>query len=1809
MSRLASLVFTTSLLMSATALAAGTAGNSYNLSCDTGSLANAPLYTFTTGTQFKIRCKVIDQATGAGITAITNTQLIIQAGKNATTNTAWTAGTQYTRGAMTEVGLGVYDWTVTINSGVASGDIAQFEMRETGGTEVDAQRLSATVYVKASTAGLAGNAHTVEIQPSTAGDITAATSNYNFKVKFFDATGAAYNPGTLTWALNRWRDSAGATVTVGSVTGTWNAAGYYDCVLNTHIALTTGNRQYITISATSAGYVFMVNMGLTAVTTQTNTPLAVPTFTSGDLFSAPGTTAGTVTAVASTCSAIAVSAPYTGDSNGNNSLSYRYRTPTGTGLWSGATALPHAATYAPTLPGLTFNATYDVEVTYLDADGVIGGAATQTVSNILVGAPCTGAGTATATQVAGPTPSLALSGPWTGDSNANNSASWRWKTPSGGGAYGAANPIAHAASPYAATLAGLTCGSTYDLEFTYLDADGIGSGTAVQTLVNPALNQCTLVGAASGVVNACTQITVSAAFSNNTDLDGATAFARGPSATGPWTAVAACSAVTGASPRACVDTTALASTTYYYQATTTDPDGVTGAAAVTGALTTGACNVPQITPGLPVVTVNSCTQLTVSAPFTGDLPVSNSTTTFSRGPSATGPWTAICAGVVGASPRSCVMPSLTMATAWWVKVDFADADGVTGSASQIVGPSSTFDCRVAPGAPTSVANSCTQVTVSAPFSGDWDNNSSAAFARGTTAGGPWTAVAGCSAVTGASPRSCVDTGVTASTAWYHQVTFTDLGGITGTNPVVTAAAATTPACASSLTVSSGTGQPAAGNVAAGTVGTVVGKLTLTSAAGAITLTDLKLSNSGTAVADVDVQGLLLFEDVNGNGLIEAGDNLLSAGTWSAAESKYLFTGLSFTVTSPTARNLAVTLNAAAGATATRTFTMRALQADVYVAAPNTVSPTNFPIAGNAFTFIAGAWSEGDPTANSTRPMVAIVNPSNNAAVSCDGPAGTTGFRVQAQGYSAAAMTSVTLSTDNGTSFPITLVKNANYGGTANDGIWEAAVKLNPGSYVLVARATNGSGSVDSSRLQLTVNALGVGDGNLLVRDNSSQLCVDCHALKNHSSQSTSTQYGSWATTCRDCHAPHGTTNIFLIRNQITPPAVNGVQSAKTVKFWHTAGATDAGASFANEGTNNGPCQVCHTRTQSASSAARWRNTGNADTHYTVAIGTQPCTNCHSHAEGFGAGESGGGLKCSTCHKTIWDGMTGAVAKTSKHSIGNVVATNDSPTDTAVTWGSPLSSTVAASRSCVNMCHSDHIHNGVDGGVLHDPNAYSDPTSLVSRTMGRAAGKIISGTPTRTDFEGAATTGGMCVTCHTNPIDVNRGITVTKATFTPSAHNYVTQPDGGRWTYSLHDGSKFDRNCTKCHSEDSPTGAFDLAASGLDAVHSSGNAALLSGTKNPNNVPANFVCFNCHGSGAAGAASDGGFNLSGKNIALQVGKLSKHPTNLDNVHNTSLEADAGAFGNALGGVARHVSCLDCHDPHEAKAGTHDAGTNFAGPPLQGAWGAELTTRPAFWAAPTAASFTKKSIVAGVDLEATLCFKCHSSYYGTLPQTPSGDGGFVETDTAREFNPANVGNYDGGTTASWASGETAGGFHPVLAASTNLGAVIMTNLVTTNIAWRTTGARNLMACSDCHESNSATDPNGPHGSTASFILRGPNTNWSPSVLLTATGMPAGTFCLNCHSGTFASSRFSQHTNGKHNVACFNCHAAIPHGGPRPGILISGAGAGANVGGVIAGWDQTAPYWQGTASNRLYLIAYPATSTTAWAQGNCGCNGTGH
>ena len=601
------------------------------------------------------------------------------------------------------------------------------------------------------------------------------------------------------------------------------------------------------------------------------------------------------------------------------------------------------------------------------------------------------------------------------------------------------------------------------------------------------------------------------------------------------------------------------------------------------------------------------------------------------------------------------------------------------------------------------------------------------------------------------------------------------------------------------------------------------------------------------------------------------------------------------------------------------------------------------------------------------------------------------------------------------------------------------------------------------------------------------------------------------------------------------------------------------------------CNSCHGAAGSSANPA------------TLPGGTHPqsnpdCSACHPgytnttvnaalHLNGqLDGGESGGGLACSGCHGSIVTQMTTAA---SKHSL---VGWTDTPADSGEAWGvaTVLSSILPANRSCVNMCHSDHPHTlTTPATATHQFNLVLDPSSKASR----AAGTSTSATRAATDFDPVANT-GMCTRCHSKPI-VTGGITVLDATFGASAHDFTTSTSPAiTWSFALHDSSLFLRNCTKCHASPTEGTTPATSGSGLTAVHGQANPNLLAGTSRPNGVAAGFVCYNCHGSTAAPVNGAQG-NRSNKDIQSQIAKARNHPANADNVHDTATELANATFGNTLGVTGRHSSCMDCHDTHEARAGTHAQGTNLAGPPLQGAWGVKFGGTLAAFAAPTAANFTTvPSMVAGTDLEATLCFKCHSSYYGTRPTSPS--GGYAETDQAREFNPANP------------------SFHPVLAS--NSGTIGNTGNITA--PWTRTS---LMTCTDCHESNLTTDPNGPHGSTAAFILKGPNTTWSSAVIYTTAGMPAGTFCANCHAANFAGSRFPDHTNpnGFHNVACTACHVLIPHGAGHVGMLVSVSTGGTPAGGVQV--TDSAPYAVGV---RLGIFSYP-TAAANWGNSNCGCD----
>ncbi|WP_242392764.1 beta strand repeat-containing protein [Anaeromyxobacter oryzisoli] len=1255
------------------------------------------------------------------------------------------------------------------------------------------------------------------------------------------------------------------------------------------------------------------------------------------------------------------------------------------------------------------------------------------------------------------------------------------------------------------------------------------------------------------------------------------------------------------------------------------------------------------------------------------------------------------------------------------------------------------------GAINATVNSCTQVTATASYTGDTDGDNTVTFSRSTD-GTTFTALAACTNLGGGTnPRACTDGTAAASTSYWYRAQFTDTtGGVAGTNPITTSSSINTGVCAANLVVGDPgiASQPAAGTLTVGaTAWTYVGQFTLAATSGTVSLGALAVSNA--AAAPLATAGDLQLNLVNATGT-----GVYATGSWDGA--KWVFgtindpsTGLPVSI-GTTAVTFRIYATANYGAAPAENFKMQLAPANVAGLSPATATTGATVTANNYSTAAPAAVNEGS-VSSTTGPMVSIVNPDKGKAVS-----GNFLVQIYVNSANGSAVSAMGLTTDGSTpscaTNDATITKDSHTYSSASAAMYSKVVSgLAAGTHTLKACATNTAATVVSAPVTVTVRAAGSGDGNMLVRDNASQLCSDCHSqgkLQPHDSQSTRSKYGSWSTTCRDCHTPHSTRNLYLVKEQIVPPAVNGYQPARNVYLAKTTGdsnvsgaTTPASSSFANS-DSSGVCQACHTRTMNASRTysngsftngsttvtsgsavfvsgttptgdvgnyvlapdgrsyqisavvsatqatlatayqgptvsgtaslyvgpPRWRNTGNGDTHYTAAVGTQACTGCHSHQSGFAAGESSGGASCSGCHKSIWNAMNGTTTGlAAKHTLGAAVGTNDSFKDDAtVDWGTQtsLANVLATQRSCVNMCHDDHVHD-LSPATTHEQNGYADARSATSRAMTRdGSNNVTVGSPAKVDFSYNATTqawGGMCTSCHQTQVDSSRPA-VAAASFSGGGHDGVTTSDGTttyNWNYTLHDGSSFNRNCTKCHASraEGTTPTSSATGSGATAVHGTTDPSLLAGSKTPAGTAAGYVCYNCHGSTATPASGVQG-NRSKKNIQSEIAKAgSGHRTDSDTVHATVTEASNAAFGNTLGVTERHVNCLDCHDSHQAKAGLRTIGGasgNTIGGALAGTWGAKLSTNPAFWTAGASTNFTKATLTTGTpgaaqdNLEATLCFKCHSSFYGTLPTAPSSvglpspiaAGGFTETDTAMEFNPANAGNWKtSGTANTYDGGETAGSFHPVLAdSSNNLGQITLTNLVTTNFAWSTT-TRNRMRCSDCHASDTNTDPAGPHGSAAKFVLRGPNTAWNASLNSVAT---TGIFCWNCHSINSTNSRYSAHGTHNGKAACFTCHSAIPHGSMRPGLLSAGNGGcgvnggttcgqtsmNINVGGPVvacqngngAGTNCLAtdnpPYNQAPSTyNKLRLAYYPSNATTNWGTTTayCGCGnvigGQGH
>ncbi len=258
-------------------------------------------------------------------------------------------------------------------------------------------------------------------------------------------------------------------------------------------------------------------------------------------------------------------------------------------------------------------------------------------------------------------------------------------------------------------------------------------------------------------------------------------------------------------------------------------------------------------------------------------------------------------------------------------------------------------------------------------------------------------------------------------------------------------------------------------------------------------------------------------------------------------------------------------------------------------------------------------------------------------------------------------------------------------------------------------------------------------------------------------------------------------------------------------------------------------------------------------------------------------------------------------------------------------------------------------------------------------------------------------------------------------------------------------------------------------------------------------------------------------------------------------------------------AKHAECVDCHNQHQAKPGTHtppnqwypNIPTNQVSNVLKGVPGVEPNW-PARWTQPT--TFTT---LESADKEYQICLKCHS-YLG-LGVANNGVSnhfltkeGIYATDQAFEFNPNNRSAHP----VVMPLNQMSGNYEPKALHPSQL-----------KPPWNANPGNQTMYCSDCHGTDNEVggDPKGPHGSSYKFMLKGPNKYWplKPDGTYYRVGTWAedlesiteGLFCKNCHNldvDVPGAAKTHQLKFGGMAGPCVNCHVAIPHGSPVSNLI---------------------------------------------------------
>lgn len=337
---------------------------------------------------------------------------------------------------------------------------------------------------------------------------------------------------------------------------------------------------------------------------------------------------------------------------------------------------------------------------------------------------------------------------------------------------------------------------------------------------------------------------------------------------------------------------------------------------------------------------------------------------------------------------------------------------------------------------------------------------------------------------------------------------------------------------------------------------------------------------------------------------------------------------------------------------------------------------------------------------------------------------------------------------------------------------------------------------------------------------------------------------------------------------------------------------------------------------------------------------------------------------------------------------------------------------------------------------------------------------------------------QCTSCH-DPHNNQNGSFLVKDNLASALCLECHTPS--QWAASIHATS----TATWSGSGQNPwphTAATTVAANACESCHRPHAAGMKPRLLNFSTEEQN--CYSCH-SGTVAA----------KNLEAEFSKASVHPiTQTTGIHDPT--------ESALN-PARHVECVDCHNPHVVRNATAAVAPAAPGS-LAGVRGVN----------------SGGTEIKPLQNEYELCFRCHADGTSGTARVPRQ---IAETNTRQEFALANA------------------SFHPVLNVGKNPG---VPSLI---LPW---SPASVMYCGDCHNNdqgpgNGGTGPKGPHGSQFVPLLERNLllTDFSPE------SYASYALCYKCHDQTIvtADRADSWLYHKKHVVdnqtACTTCHD--PHG----------------------------------------------------------------